>query len=73
MGFPNEVPLKRGETVAMVAATVCAIGDDAGIPLELPPNWDSNLTDEYYTAVTAFNLSWNELVSLGRNSLSAPR
>jgi adenosine deaminase CECR1 len=32
--------------------------------------WDSNLTDEYYTAVTAFNLSWDELVQLGRNSLA---
>ena len=32
--------------------------------------WDSNLTDEYYTAVTTFNLSWEELIQLGRNSLS---
>jgi len=32
--------------------------------------WDSNLTDEYYVAVKEFNLSWNELVQLGRNSLS---
>jgi adenosine deaminase CECR1 len=32
--------------------------------------WDSNLTDEYYTAVTTFNLSWDEIVQLGRNSLT---
>lgn len=41
---------------------VCLNTDDRGM-------WDSNLTDEYFTAVTAFNLSWEELVSLGRNSL----
>jgi adenosine deaminase CECR1 len=32
--------------------------------------WDSNLTDEYYTAVTTYNLSWDELIQLGRNSLT---
>ncbi len=31
--------------------------------------WDSNLTDEYFVAVREFNLSWEELVQLGRNSL----
>ncbi len=41
---------------------VCLNTDDRGM-------WDSNLTDEYYTAVTTFNLSWDELVALGRNSL----
>ncbi len=41
---------------------VCLNTDDRGM-------WDSNLTDEYYTAVTAFNLSWDEIVALGRNSL----
>ena len=42
---------------------VCLNTDDRGM-------WDSNMTDEYYTAVTQFNLSWDELVQLGRNSLS---
>jgi adenosine deaminase CECR1 len=41
---------------------VCLNTDDRGM-------WDSNLTDEYYTAVTVFNLSWGELVSLARNSI----
>jgi len=41
---------------------VCLNTDDRGM-------WDSNLTDEYYTAVTNYNLSWDELVQLGRNSL----
>lgn len=42
---------------------VCLNTDDRGM-------WDSNLTDEYYTAVTTFRLSWPELVLLGRNSLT---
>jgi adenosine deaminase CECR1 len=41
---------------------VCLNTDDRGM-------WDSNLSDEYYTAVTTFNLSWDEIVQLGRNSL----
>jgi adenosine deaminase CECR1 len=31
--------------------------------------WDSNLSDEFYVAVKEFNLSWEEIVKLGRNSL----
>jgi adenosine deaminase CECR1 len=42
---------------------VCLNTDDRGM-------WDSNMTDEYYTAVTHYNLSWDELVQLGRNSLT---
>jgi len=45
-----------------------------GIPVCLntddPGAWDSNLTDEYYTAVKTFNLTWREVVTLGRNSLA---
>jgi len=44
-----------------------------GIPVALSTDdrgmWDSNMTDEYFVALTSFNLSWQELVSLGRNSL----
>ena len=44
-----------------------------GIPVCLntddPGAWDSNFTDEYFTAVTTYNLSWAEIVKLGRNSL----
>jgi len=36
--------------------------DDSGM-------WDSNMTDEYMTAVREFNLTWDELVQCGRNSL----
>jgi len=42
---------------------VCLNTDDRGM-------WDSNLTDEYYTAVTTFHLSWAELVQMGRHSLA---
>lgn len=42
---------------------VCLNTDDAMA-------WDSNLTDEYYTALTTFHLSWEEIVQLGRNSLT---
>ncbi|MFQ5792845.1 MAG: adenosine deaminase, partial [Acidobacteriota bacterium] len=44
-----------------------------GIPVSLATDdrgmWDSNLTDEYFSAVGHFNLSWEELVQIGRNSL----
>jgi adenosine deaminase CECR1 len=42
---------------------VCLNTDDRGM-------WDSNLTDEYYTAVTSYNLSWDELMQMARNSLT---
>ncbi|MSU50966.1 MAG: adenosine deaminase [Opitutus sp.] len=42
---------------------VCLNTDDRGM-------WDSNLTDEYFTAVTTFHLSWDEIVRMGRSSLS---
>ena len=41
---------------------VCLNTDDAGV-------WDSDIVDEYYTAVTSFNLSWLEIEQLGRDSL----
>jgi adenosine deaminase CECR1 len=44
-----------------------------GIPVALSTDdrgmWDSNLSDEFYVAVKEFNLSWEEIVRLGRNSL----
>ena len=32
--------------------------------------WGSDMTDEYFTAVTTFNLTWPEIVQLGTNSLA---
>jgi adenosine deaminase CECR1 len=44
-----------------------------GVPVALSTDdrgmWDSNLSDEFYVAVKEFNLSWEEIVKLGRNSL----
>lgn len=41
---------------------VCLNTDDSGV-------WDSNLTDEYFEASRNFNVTWSEIVQLGRNSL----
>lgn len=41
---------------------VCLNTDDRGM-------WDSNMTDEYFTAMSHFNLSWEELTALAENSL----
>ena len=45
-----------------------------GVPVTLATDdrgmWDSNMTDEYFTAVTAFHLSWDEVVQIGRDSLT---
>lgn len=44
-----------------------------GIPVALSTDdrgmWDSTLTDEFYVAVREFNLSWDEIKLLSRNSL----
>ena len=44
-----------------------------GIPVALATDdrgmWDSTMTDEFYVAVTEFNLSWAEVKQLSRNSL----
>jgi adenosine deaminase CECR1 len=44
-----------------------------GIPVALSTDdrgmWESNMTDEYYVAVKEFDLSWEEILKLGRNSL----
>ena len=44
-----------------------------GIPVALSTDdrgmWDSTMTDEFFVAVTEFNLSWDEIKLLSRNSL----
>jgi len=44
-----------------------------GIPVALSTDdrgmWDSNMSDEFFVAVKEFNLSWEEIIRLGRNSL----
>lgn len=45
-----------------------------GIPVALSTDdrgmWDSTLTDEFFVAVKAFNLTWSEIKQLSRNSLT---
>lgn len=45
-----------------------------GIPVALSTDdrgmWDSTMTDEFFVAVTEFNLSWDEIKLLSRNSLA---
>lgn len=44
-----------------------------GIPVALSTDdrgmWDSTMTDEFFVAVKEFDLSWQEIVSLSRNSI----
>lgn len=44
-----------------------------GIPVALSTDdrgmWDSNLTDEFFVATKSFNLSWQEIKQLSRNSI----
>jgi adenosine deaminase CECR1 len=42
---------------------VCLNTDDRGM-------WGSDLTDEYFTAVKHFNLTWDEMTNMGRASLT---
>ncbi len=45
-----------------------------GIPIALSTDdrgmWHSNMTDEFFVAVKHFNLSWDEITQLSKNSLS---
>jgi adenosine deaminase CECR1 len=45
-----------------------------GIPVTLSTDdrgmWESTMTDEYYVAVKEFDLSWQEILKLGRNSIA---
>lgn len=45
-----------------------------GIPVALSTDdrgmWNSNMTDEFFVAVTEFNLTWQEITQLTRNSIA---
>ena len=62
LGYVPDTALHPFPEYLRFGIPVCLNTDDRG-------SWDSNMTDEYYTAVTNFNLTWNEVVTLGRNSL----
>jgi adenosine deaminase len=62
LGYAEDVTEHPFPELFRLGVPVCLSTDDRGM-------WDSNLTDEYVTAVTEFNLSWEEVVHLGRTSL----
>lgn len=50
-------------------AEMLRLGIPCGLSTDDSGMWDSGMTDEYMTAVTEFNLTWEELIRCGRNSL----
>ncbi len=62
LGYVPDTALHPFPEYLRFGIPVCLNTDDRG-------SWDSNMTDEYYTAVTNFHLTWQEIVVLGRNSL----
>lgn len=50
-------------------AEMLRLGIPCGLSTDDSGMWDSGMTDEYMTAVTEFNLTWEELVRCGRHSL----
>jgi adenosine deaminase CECR1 len=62
LGYAPDTALHPFPEYLRFGIPVCLNTDDRG-------SWDSNMTDEYYTAVTNFHLTWDEIVALGRNSL----
>jgi adenosine deaminase CECR1 len=62
LGYTPDTALHPFPEYLRFGIPVCLNTDDRG-------SWDSNMTDEYFTAVTTFHLTWTEIVALGRNSL----
>ena len=62
LGYTPDTALHPFPEYLRFGIPVCLNTDDRG-------SWDSNMTDEYFTAVTNFHLTWDEIVALGRNSL----
>ena len=62
LGYAESVALHPFPEYLRLGIPVCLGTDDRGM-------WHSNMTDEYFLAVTSFNLSWDELVHVGRTSL----
>ena len=62
LGYVESVELHPFPEYLRLGIPVCLATDDRG-------TWDSNMTDEYFLAVTSFNLSWDEVIHVGRTSL----
>jgi adenosine deaminase CECR1 len=63
LGYTPDLSKHPFPELLRTGVPVCLNTDDRGM-------WDSNLTDEYYTAVTLYHLSWGEITAMGRDSLS---
>jgi adenosine deaminase CECR1 len=63
LGYVPDLSLHPFPEYLRTGVPVCLNTDDRGM-------WDSNMTDEYYTAVTLFHLSWDEIVKMGRDSIA---
>ncbi len=62
LGYTPDISKHPFPELLRLGIPVCLSTDDRGM-------WDSNMTDELTTAVTQFNLSWEEIVGLGRTSI----
>jgi len=63
LGYVDDLEMHPFPIYMRQGIPCCLNTDDRGM-------WDSNMTDEYFVAVTNFNLSWDEIVQLGRNSIA---
>ena len=63
LGYVPDLSMHPFPEYLRTGVPVCLNTDDRGM-------WDSNMTDEYYTAVTLFHLSWGEILAMGRDSIA---
>jgi adenosine deaminase CECR1 len=63
LGYTQDLATHPFPEYLRLGIPVCLNTDDRGV-------WDSNIVDEYFLAVTNYNLSWVEVVAVGRNSLA---
>lgn len=62
LGYVSDTAVHPFAEYLRMGIPICLNTDDRGA-------WDSNLTDEYYIAVNKFNLRWDEIKKIGRNSV----
>jgi adenosine deaminase CECR1 len=62
LGYTSDVSRHPFPELLRLGVPVCLSTDDRGM-------WDSNMTDEWFTAVQEFHLSWTEVEGIGRSSL----
>jgi adenosine deaminase CECR1 len=63
LGYVPDLSLHPFPEYLRTGIPVCLNTDDRGM-------WDSNMTDEYYTAVKTYHLSWAEILQMGQDSIA---